>query len=85
MQVQRTPMRAPDSVSKENSTGFFPTRFSAVIVAHSPERMTVAEGAVLQQVVLLVNLVQLQRDVATLDPRFDQLHAAAMNLAVDLP
>ena len=47
--------------------------------------MTVAEGAVFQQSVLRVNLVQLESDIHAANPGPDQIAAPAMHLAVDFP
>ena len=55
----------------------FQPRLAAVVVAEHAEGVAVAEGAVLQQAVVPVDLVELGRDVAAARARPDQLDARA--------
>ena len=54
-------------------------------MAHYPEGMSIAESTILQQIVLPVDLIELQRDVLAFYTGFDELHAPSVHLAVDLP
>jgi len=51
----------------------FQPGFTAVVMAQCAEGVTVTEGAVLQQIVLEEDFVQLQGDVAATHARLDQL------------
>ncbi len=63
----------------------FQAGFAAVVMAQRTEGVTVAEGAVLQQIVLQEDLVQLQRDIAAAHTRLDQFEAGLVHFDVNFP
>ncbi len=61
------------------------TSFSPVVVTERSERVSISEGAILEEVVLPVDLVEFGGDVAAARPGHQQLTPAPVHLAVDLP
>ena len=54
-------------------------------MAEHTEAVAVPERAILEQVVLAVDVVERRRDLAALDTRFDQFKAGFVHLNVDVP
>ena len=59
--------------------------FATIVMAQGAKGVTIPEGAVLQQVVLHENFIELQGYVRALDAGLDQLQTGLVNLDVDLP
>src|SRR3990167_9365711 len=59
--------------------------FATVVVTEGAEGVAVAEGAVLQQVVLEEDLVQFEGDIAAAHTRLDQLETGLVHFDVDFP
>src|SRR5690554_84940 len=60
-------------------------RLAAIVVAQGTEGVAIAEGAILEQIMLGEDLVELVGDVTAAHAGLDQLLTAAVDLAVDLP
>ena len=63
----------------------FQTGFAAVVMRQDPERVAIAEGAVLQHLLLFEEGVQLVGHLGTRDAGLEQAHAIFMGGDVDVP